>query len=264
MLRPRCSRIELAEARLAVVERRLEPVRRILAVTGGKGGVGKSSLSVGLALLLTDRGRRVGLLDVDFNGPSAHVLLGADREQPREDRGLIPPWVQGIQFLSLVHFAGDSPVAFRGEDWSTALLELLTVARWAELDWLIVDMPPGTGEPVLDVVRLMSRAEFLVVTTPSAVALATVRKLMRLLGDLHRPGMGVIENMRRPEGPSAAQALTGFGVPYLGSIDYDEGFEEAVGDPCRLRQTRFFRGLQELVGRTPTLTAGAPRRRPGE
>ena len=233
------------DPRLEVIDRRLEKIDRLIGITGGKGGIGKSSVASGLALTLAQRGKAVGLLDLDFCGPSTHVILGIKDAQPVEERGLVPPLVHvsgadhGIRFMSIIHFVGDNASPLRGTDVSNAMIELLAITQWGKLDYLILDMPPGLGDAILDTVRLMKRAEFLAVTTPSVVALETVKKVLHLLNDLKRPVIGVIENMRRGDEPSAQDALAHLNVPFLGAIRFDGEFESALGDVERfLRKYR--------------------------
>lgn len=233
------------DPRVAMIEKRLETIEQLIAVASGKGGVGKSCVAVGLALLLRNRGHRVGLLDLDFYGPSAHLILGVQKVQPQEQQGIVPPWVHGIQFLSIVAYAGENPVPFRGSDFSNAFLELLAITRWDPLTFLIVDMPPGLSDPFLEVVRLLKRAHFLVVTTPSKVARETVNKLILLLTELKVPIRGVVENMRRPHDPPSQPFQPE--IPLLGEIPFDERLEEALGVPEQLLNTLFAQKLEAVV-----------------
>jgi len=241
------------DPRLEVIDRRLEKIDRIVGVTGGKGGIGKSSVACGLAVTLAQCGKAVGLLDLDFCGPSTHVILGIKDAQFVEDRGLIPPLVRvsgadhGLRFMSIIHFVGDSASPLRGTDVSNAMIELFAITQWGKLDYLILDMPPGLGDAVLDTVRLMKRAEFLAVTTPSVVALETVKKILRLLIDLKRPVIGVVENMRRGDEPSAQAALAPLGVPFLGALPFDEAFERSLGDIATLSETQFLQALRGIT-----------------
>ena len=116
--------------------------------------------------------------------------------QPKEEKGLVPPKVHGLEYMSLVYFVGDNPAPLRGADVSNALIELLTITQWGKLDFLVIDMPPGIGDAVLDLVRLIKRIEFLIITTPSLLAFETVKKQVTLLCELKMPIIGVIENMK--------------------------------------------------------------------
>jgi len=103
-----------------------------------------------LALTLANKGCKVGLFDLDFTGPSTHIILGAQKTVLKEEKGIVPPTVQGLQYMSLIYFVGDNPAPLRGADVSNALIELLSVTQWGQLDFLVIDMPPGIGDAVLD------------------------------------------------------------------------------------------------------------------
>jgi len=237
------------DPRLAGIERQLGQVRRILAVTGGKGGIGKSSVASVLSLLLADAGVRTGLLDLDLTAPSDHVILGTDGLFPTEEFGLEPPVVHDIQFMTINHFLGSNPVPLRGVDVTNALIELLAVTRWQALDVLVIDMPPGLGDASLDVVRLLRRAEYLVLAGRSRVVLETVRRTLRLLTDLRVPIAGVLENMARGKSEAVEQLARQFAVPFLGSVPFDPAIEDAQGDVARIRQTAMAAALQHLKDR---------------
>jgi ATP-binding protein involved in chromosome partitioning len=183
------------EPRTSVIEKRLKHIRRIIAVASGKGGVGKSLVASSLALHLSQKGYRVGLLDLDLYGPSSHIILGVKKTFPTEEKGIIPPVVHGISFMSIVYFTEEKPSPFRGIDISNIILELLAITQWGSLDFLIIDMPPGIGDETLDVIRYMKTSEFLVVSSPSKVAMGAVGKLLTILVELKKPVLGVIENM---------------------------------------------------------------------
>jgi ATP-binding protein involved in chromosome partitioning len=225
------------DPRPSIIATRLGGVKRIIAVTGGKGGIGKSLISSTLALVLSEMGLRTGLLDLDLMGPSDHVFLGVGTRFPSEEFGIHPPTHHHIHFMSIAHFAGESPSPLRGEDVTNALIELLAVTRWGDLDFLVIDMPPGLGDATLDALRLLRRAEFLVVATSSRVVLETVRKTLRLLTELGVGIMGVVENMRREDSPAVRRLALEFNVPFLGSLPLDKTLEGAVGNVSRLAAT---------------------------
>jgi ATP-binding protein involved in chromosome partitioning len=232
------------DPRVAIIERRLEGIKNIIAVAAGKGGVGKSTVATGLALVLSKMGHTVGLLDLDFYGPSTHVILGGlEGVQPREDHGIIPPKVHGIEFISIVYYAGENPAPLRGPDLTNALIELLAITRWGDLDFLIVDMPPGLGDTTLDAIRFLKNPRFLAVTTPSRIAQETVKKLIMLLRELNIPMLGIIKNMSRP----SDTARLSFDVPCVGQLPFDETIENTMGNPDRFLETEFARKLREIV-----------------
>lgn len=241
------------DPRYAAVDKRLEGVRRIVAVTGGKGGIGKSLIASTLALALARSGHRTGLLDLDLTGPCDHIVLGLDDRFPTEEFGIEPPVLHDIAFMSVAYFAGDHPAPLRGEDITNALLEILAITRWGDLDVLVVDMPPGLGDATLDAIRLMRRVEYLVVATDSRVVLETVRRSLRLLTELRTPILGVLENMRRRDSDRVRGLAGEFGVPFLGSVPFDDAVEEATGDVTRLSNTRIagaLAGLCDVLGRS--------------
>lgn len=237
----------MSDPRIAVIEKRFEDVGRVIAVTSGKGGVGKSMVATALALSLVRMGHRVGLLDLDFTSPSTHVIMGVEGLHPEEDYGIVPPLAHGLRYMSIVHYSAEEPAPLRGEDVSNAIIELLAITRWQELDYLIIDMPPGIGDATLDTIRLIPRIEFIVVTTPSRVAYESVRRLLLLLKDLKKPVIGVLENMvMRPSGYVKSEVKS-LGLTYMGALDYDEELEETIGSPDRLMKTGFSEQLGKLA-----------------
>ncbi len=239
------------DPRPAIVARRLRDVRRIVAVSGGKGGIGKSSIAVGLALTLADDGARVGLLDLDLWGPSDHVILGVPRPGLHEDGGLVPDAVAGLTFMSIASVVGARPTLLRGDDIGNAILELLAVTIWGALDLLVVDMPPGFGDTLLDAARYLPQAEYLVVTTPSELTRVTTRKMLELLRRLDLPVAGLVVNLRRDGAAGSDVRGTGDGAaPLLGVVGYDERYEASLGDPDRLRGTRFMAEVGTIARRT--------------
>lgn len=239
----------MLDPRIASVEKRLAGVDRVLAVTGGKGGTGKSFVSCALALACSRAGLRVGLLDLDLTGPSDHVILGFETRFPAEEFGIDPPELRGIKCMSIAHFAQDTPAPLRGEDLTNALLELLAITRWGELDVLVIDMPPGLSDTSLDLLRLLDRAEYLLVSTPSRVVLETVGKTMRFLRELNTNVVGVIENMAREEGTTVCDVAARHGVSHLGVVPFDGALEGALGDPDRLAATAAAKAVAEVTER---------------
>jgi ATP-binding protein involved in chromosome partitioning len=235
------------EPRTSVIEKRLKNIKRIIAVASGKGGVGKSLVASSLALHLAHHGYKVGLLDLDLYGPSSHIILGVKDEFPREEKGIIPPTVHGISFMSIVYFTEEKPSPFRGVDISNIILELLAITQWGSLDFLIIDMPPGIGDETLDVIRYMKKSEFLVVTTPSKVAMGAVSKLLKILIELKKPVLGVIENMTMTDSLFIKDEARKLKVRYLGKIHFDETLEEAIGNTDRLVETQAMKNLSVIL-----------------
>ena len=231
------------EPRSSIINKRLQNVKRVIVVASGKGGVGKSLISCGLASHLSKKGCRVGLLDIDFYGPSSHIILGAHDVFPKEDKGLIPPKVSGISFMSLVFFTKDKPAPFRGGDITNVILELLAITQWGSLDFLIIDMPPGIGDETLDVLRFIKKSEFLVVTTSSKVAYGAVEKLLVILKEQKIPLLGVIENMKQGSSSFVETEVVRRDIRYLGGISFDTHIEDAIGNTDCLSKTTFMKEL---------------------
>ncbi|MBN1245138.1 P-loop NTPase [Candidatus Bathyarchaeota archaeon] len=235
------------DPRTTVINERLKRINRIIAVSSGKGGVGKSLVATTLALELAQRGCKVGLFDLDFTSPSTHLIMGVKDAQPKEDKGIVPPVVKGLAYMSLIQFSGDHAAPLRGTDISNALIELLAVTQWGELDFLVLDMPPGISDAVLDLVRLVKRIEFLIVTTPSRLAFETVKKQVRLLQELKVPIIGVVENMKMNRAKNIEQETEKLGVKFLAGIPYDLKVEEAIGDVAKLGDTAIAQRVRKVA-----------------
>jgi ATP-binding protein involved in chromosome partitioning len=149
--------------------------------------------------------------------------------------------------MSIVYYAGGRTSPLRGVDISNAMIELLAVVRWGALDYLVMDMPPGISDTILDTVRFVRKARFLIVTTPSKLAFETVRKLITLLKDLNVPILGVIENMRMKSSRFIQQQVEGMGVNFWGAIPFDTKLEDAIGDVKKLSETEFGKGMEDIT-----------------
>ncbi len=237
----------MSDPRIAVIERRFENVGKIIAVSSGKGGVGKSMVATSLALNLRDKGYKVGLLDLDFTSPATHVIMGVEGLYPEEDYGIIPPLAHDMRYMSITHYSLDEPAPLRGQDVSNAIIELLAITKWGELDYLVVDMPPGIGDATLDTIRLIPRIEFVVVTTPSRVAYQSVRRMLVLLKQLGIPVTGVVENMVMKPSDYVELDVSELGLTYLGAFDYDEAIEVSLGDVDALSLTGFYKQVGEIL-----------------
>ncbi len=235
------------DPRLNVIDERLSGVKKIIAISGGKGGVGKSSVSSMLALVLKDMGKKVGLLDLDLSGPTGHIILGLEDVFPEEEKGIIPPEVNEIKFMSIVYFAGKNPLPFRGEDYSNAIIELLAITRWGELDCLIIDMPPGIGDTTLDAIRVIKNIEFIMVGNQSKLTLETLKKVLLMSKEAKKKVVGVIENMAASEVKEKENKLASLGVPFLGGIGFDEKYESSLGNADKLLETQFAKDLKNII-----------------
>ncbi len=175
----------------------LTGIRNIIAVASGKGGVGKSTTSVNLALALLDEGARVGLLDADIYGPSQPAMLGIqERPSSLDGKTMEPIMAHGLQTMSVGFLVSDdTPMVWRGPMVTQALQQLLTETRWQDLDYLIVDMPPGTGDIQLTLAQKVPVTGAVIVTTPQDIALLDARKGLKMFEKVGVPILGIIENM---------------------------------------------------------------------
>ncbi|QDP01097.1 iron-sulfur cluster carrier protein ApbC [Thalassotalea sp. PS06] len=182
----------------AVREHNIAGVKNIIAVASGKGGVGKSTTAVNIALALQEEGARVGILDADIYGPSIPTMLGIADEKPGSEDGkrMLPLNGQGLSAMSIGFLVPDSQASiWRGPMASTAFTQLLNETAWDDLDYLIVDMPPGTGDIQLTLAQKVPVAAACMVTTPQDIALIDVRKGISMFDKVQVPVLGVIENM---------------------------------------------------------------------
>ena len=232
----------MIDARIGVIEERLKNVKRIIAVSSGKGGVGKSMVSAAIALALAKK-YKVGLLDLDFYGPSTHLILNAN-EKPVEKNGILPPITDKIKFMSIIYFTEENPAPLKGKDIINAIIELLAITIWDELDFLIIDMPPGMGEEVMAIIKFMKNAEFIVVTTPSILSWETVKKLLIFLKENKCNVVGVIENMVMEKSiENEIKKISN----YLGKIGFDENVENCIGEPSKLLESKFGKDVEKIA-----------------
>jgi|YelNatPaOPRAMG01_1025707.scaffolds.fasta_scaffold10748_6 ATP-binding protein involved in chromosome partitioning len=241
----------MLDPREAVISRRLENVKSIIAVSSGKGGVGKSLVASTLALTLARKNLKVGLIDLDFTSPSTHLILGVKDAKPKEEKGIIPANVHGLKYISIVAYSKEKPLPLRGADISNALIELFATTIWGNLDFLIIDMPPGISDATLDLIRLIKGIKFLIVTTPSPLAFETVKKLLGLLEELKVPVVGVVENMKIRKDAFVSRNVTDAGFPFLGDLPFDPKVEETLGNVDALLETDFAKKLAEIVSKIP-------------
>jgi len=225
----------VSDPRSAVIGKRLSGIGHVVAFLSAKGGVGKTFCAVCSSLALARAGRRVGILDLDFQGASAHIFLGIQPHLPEEEEGILPlDGPEGVRFMSVAAFTGERALPLRGEETSDAILELFAVVRWGQLDYLLIDMPPGIGEEALDIARLVPRLEALVVSTTSLVSISVVERLLTLLKEVHVPVTGILANMVRGDGRSVADMAARHGVPFAGDVPFDPEVERAIGSSGQL------------------------------
>ncbi|MHA1589977.1 MAG: P-loop NTPase [Candidatus Njordarchaeales archaeon] len=240
----------MIDPREKIIKERFRNIKRIVSVAAGKGGVGKTLIATSLALALSRRKYKVGLFDLDFYGPSCHVVLGVKDIFPKEEKGIIPPTVYNISLMSIIFFAKEEPLPLRGKEVSDAIIELMAITRWGSLDFLIIDLPPGIGEETLEVIRFLRDSEFLLITTPSKLSLEVVQRLIKLLKSTNVNILGLIENMAMNNYMGVSKKLANKnGIQFLGSIRFDKEIEPAIGNPEKLVSTQFFTELEKIVER---------------
>ncbi|MEZ4516322.1 MAG: Mrp/NBP35 family ATP-binding protein [Chloroflexota bacterium] len=195
--------------------------RNTIAVSSGKGGVGKTTISVNLAISLAKEGARVGLLDADILGPNVPMMMGVDQMPPVRDHKMVPAENYGVKFISMAFLVKpDQPLIWRGPMLHSAIQQLLTDVDWGELDYLIVDLPPGTGDAQLTLAQVLPLSGALVITQPMQVAASDAIRGLKTFEKLDVPIIGVIENMSGEFfGTGAGEQLARqYETVYLGSV----------------------------------------------
>ena len=220
-------------------ENLLPGVKHIIAVSSGKGGVGKSTVTVNMAVALKQEGYAVGIMDADIYGPNIPMMIGVTKEPIKEGDKITPAEGQGVKVISMGFFVPeDTPVVWRGPMVHGAIQQFFRDVVWGELDYLLIDLPPGTGDVPLTLSQLVPLTGAITVTTPQEVALSDVRKGMTMFKKVNVPLLGVVENMsyfvcghcgERTEIFSfggGEQAAKKFDVPFLGRIPLDPAIRE--------------------------------------
>ncbi|WP_424244989.1 ATP-binding protein involved in chromosome partitioning [Elusimicrobium posterum] len=229
------------------INARLKNVKKIFAVSGFKGGVGKTSVACMLALMLAEEGFRTGLADLDFGGASCHTVLGVnpgpDSLFPDEIEGLSPPFVDKVRFMSIAYFTQKRTVHLRGSDISNAVVEMLSVTNWGDLDYLILDMPPGMSDTALDIMRYAPQAEVLCVITPSVLSQNLAATNLEFLSHSKIKISGVIENMFEDKPAPFSH------FPVVSILPKDEGYESALGDTEKIKKTQVYAKLKEDINK---------------
>jgi ATP-binding protein involved in chromosome partitioning len=225
-----------ASSQSAVGPEKLPGIRHIIAVGSGKGGVGKSTVSVNLALALQQLGARVGLVDADILGPSIPGMLGIPTDEPpamTPDSKMIPAERHGLKVVSMGMLTGDDkPAVLRGPMVGKYLKMFVGGVQWGSLDYLILDLPPGTGDTQLTLAQSMPLSGVVIVTTPQAVSLKIARRGLRMFEKVQVPILGIIENMRGFTCPHCGESTDIFrhggeqmsqeiGIPFLGALPLD-------------------------------------------
>lgn len=257
-------------------------VKHVIAISSGKGGVGKSTVAVNLAVALSLNGAKVGLLDADIYGPNIPMMMGVEKTPEQQDGKITPAESHGVKLISMGFFVPeDTAVVWRGPMVHTAIQQLFRDVLWGELDYLLIDLPPGTGDAQLTLTQLVSLSGAVTVTTPQEVALHDVRKGMTMFQKVNVPLLGIVENMsfyvcghcgERTEifshggGERAAEKL---GIPFLGRIPIDPAIRIGgdTGNPIVIAtpdspQAKAFREIAaKLAAALQTGGAGAAKSR---
>ncbi|MGE5221137.1 MAG: Mrp/NBP35 family ATP-binding protein [Omnitrophica WOR_2 bacterium] len=210
------------------------PIRNAIAVASGKGGVGKSTIAVNLAVVLAQSGARVGLLDADIYGPNIPIMMGVNGNKPEiKNEKLIPLESHGVKIMSIgLLLPPNQPLIWRGPMLHSAIRQFLSDVEWGELDYLVVDLPPGTGDAALSLAQSLPLSGGLIVTLPQQVSLDDARRGLEMFRQLNVPVFGVVENMsylELPDGTKMDIFGTGGGerlakeaeVPFIGKVPLD-------------------------------------------
>ncbi len=214
------------------------PIKNAIAVASGKGGVGKSTVSVNIAVVLAKSGAKVGLLDADIYGPNIPVMMGVDHLPPIEGEKMLPAQAYGVKIMSIGFLVKtDQPLIWRGPMLHSAIRQFLTDVNWGELDYLIVDLPPGTGDAALSLIQSLPLTGGLIVTLPQQVSLDDARRSLEMFRQLNVNIFGVVENMSYLDLPNGERLdifgsgggerlANESGVPFIGAIPVDPAVRE--------------------------------------
>ena len=209
------------------------PIRNVIAVASGKGGVGKSTVAVNLAVALAKKGARVGLLDADIYGPNVPTMMGVSQLPPPKDQKMVPAEAYGVKVMSIGFLVPpNQPLIWRGPMLHSAIRQFATDVDWGNLDYMIIDLPPGTGDAPLSVAQSLPLSGAVIVTLPQQVSLDDARRGLEMFNQLDVPIFGVIENMSYLELPNGDRVdvfgegggkrlAEDTGVPFIGSIPMD-------------------------------------------
>jgi len=249
----------------------LPGVGKIIAVGSGKGGVGKTTVAVNLAIALARMGNKVGLIDADIYGPNIPLMMGSSA-QPKvgPNNQIEPNFTHGVKTISIGYISpGDKPMVMRGPMLHQIIRQFLQQVEWGELDYLIVDLPPGTGDVVISLVQTVPLTGAVVVSTPSDVALQDARKALEMFAQVNVEVLGIVENMSHFTCPHCSQIIdifskggaertaAQFNVPFLGSIELvpaireggDRGLPVALAGPESALAAEFYEVARKLTER---------------
>jgi ATP-binding protein involved in chromosome partitioning len=249
----------------------LPGVGKIIAVGSGKGGVGKTTVAVNLAIALARMGNKVGLIDADIYGPNIPMMMGSSAQPKVGPNNQIEPNItHGVKTISIGYISpGDKPMVMRGPMLHQIIRQFLQQVEWGELDYLIVDLPPGTGDVVISLVQTVPLTGAVVVSTPSDVALQDARKALEMFAQVNVEVLGIVENMSHFTCPhcsaiidifskgGAERTAQQFNVPFLGSIELvpaireggDRGLPVALAGPDSPLAAEFYEVARKLTER---------------
>jgi ATP-binding protein involved in chromosome partitioning len=261
----------------------LPNIKNIVAVASGKGGVGKTTVAVNLALALSEMGARVGIIDADITGPNVPMMIGASGEPRARDNKILPLQAYGVKVISIAFFVPEGqPVIWRGPMVTGAIQQFFNDVDWGELDYLIVDLPPGTGDASLSLAQLIPLSGVVIVSTPQDVALLDATKSLAMFQKLMAPILGLVENMSYFVCPHCGERVDLFGyggaeraaeelsVPFLGRIPInpeirqggDQGVPILRGNPECAESEAFREVARQVAQRISILTLGPTGKRP--
>jgi ATP-binding protein involved in chromosome partitioning len=257
----------------------LPGVSKIVAVGSGKGGVGKTTVAVNLAIALSRLGQRVGLIDADIYGPNVPLMMGSSQQPLVGTNNQIQPnEAHGIKTISIGYISpGDKPMVMRGPMLHQIIRQFLQQVDWGELDYLIVDLPPGTGDVVISLVQTVPLTGAVVVSTPSDVSLQDARKALEMFAQVNVEVLGIVENMSHFTCPhchheidifskgGAERTAKQFNIPFLGSIELipaireggDRGLPVTLAGPKSPQASEFFGIAQKLMERAEAAAAAS-------
>jgi ATP-binding protein involved in chromosome partitioning len=257
----------------------LPGVANIVAIGSGKGGVGKTTLAVNISVALAKLGYKVGLIDADIYGPNVPLMLGSG-QQPRvlQNNQIEPNFAHGIKVISVGFISpGDKPLVMRGPMLHQIIRQFLQQVEWGELDYLIVDLPPGTGDVVISLVQTVPLTGAIVVSTPSDVSLQDARKALEMFAQVNVEVLGIVENMSHFTCPhchheidifskgGAERTAQQFNIPFLGAIELipsireggDRGLPVTLAGPKSPQAAEFYAVAERLMLRAEAAAAAA-------
>jgi len=249
-------------------------VKNVIAVGAGKGGVGKTTVAVNLAIALSKCGGRIGIIDADIYGPNVPIMLGMKTQLTTDGKKIVPAEKFGLQVISMGFLTGDdAPIIWRGPMLHGALQQFFREVAWANLDYLVIDLPPGTGDVALSLSQSIPVAGAMLVTTPQTVSVADTRRAIKMYEKLNVPPMGLIENMSHFVCPACGTESDIFGkgggealaremnVPFLGRVPIyepirvggDTGVPIVIGEPASAAADAFRHLAERLASQLAIL-----------